>query len=104
MAKILKRLTDETGDHLEWGFWCPGCRMLHSYVTQRRSPKDIGPVWQWNGSEDKPTFTPSLLCWGSRPEQRCHIFVTNGKIQFLSDCHHDLKGQTVDMVDFDTLS
>jgi thiol-disulfide isomerase/thioredoxin len=104
MPVILRRLVDESGDHISWGFWCPGCRMLHCYATQRRNPKDIGPVWEWNGSEDKPTFTPSLLNWGSRPEQRCHLFVTDGKICYCGDCHHDLKGQTVDMVDFDTLS
>ena len=28
----------------------------------------------------------------------CHSFVTDGRIQFLADCTHELAGQTVDMV------
>jgi hypothetical protein len=27
--------------------------------------------------------------------ERCHVFITNGQIQFLDDCTHALKGQTV---------
>lgn len=38
-----------------------------------------------------------------QPKHVCHSFVTDGKIQFLSDCTHDLAGQTVDMVDIDTM-
>ena len=29
----------------------------------------------------------------------CHTFVTDGRIQFLSDCTHALAGQTVDLPD-----
>jgi hypothetical protein len=28
---------------------------------------------------------------------RCHIFVRDGKIQFLNDCTHELAGKTVPM-------
>jgi hypothetical protein len=104
MPLLLERITDQTGYHVEYAFWCPGCKINHSYVVQRKDPKDVGPVWQWNGSLEKPTFSPSLLVWGSRPEQRCHLFVTDGKIQFLGDCAHDLKNQTVPLLDYDTLS
>jgi len=31
----------------------------------------------------------------------CHSFVTDGRIQFLTDCTHALAGQTVDIPDFD---
>ena len=31
--------------------------------------------------------------------KRCHSFVTDGRIQFLSDCTHALAGQTVDLPD-----
>lgn len=30
----------------------------------------------------------------------CHSHVKNGKIQFLGDCTHELKGQTVDLPDW----
>jgi len=29
--------------------------------------------------------------------KRCHSFVTDGRIQFLSDCTHEMAGQTVDL-------
>ena len=31
----------------------------------------------------------------------CHSFVTDGKIQFLSDCTHGLAGQTVELSEID---
>jgi len=34
-----------------------------------------------------------------RTERICHSFITDGKIQFLSDCTHHLAGQTVDLND-----
>lgn len=70
-------------------FFCPGCGYGHPYEV---------PRWDWNGSMTKPTFTPSLLVNSHSPKDRCHLFVTDGKIQYCSDCHHKLAGQTVDMV------
>jgi len=73
-------------------FFCPGCKYGHPFAV---------PRWTWNGSFDKPTFTPSLLCNASHPKSRCHSVVTDGKIQFCSDCWHSLAGQTVDLPDWD---
>lgn len=53
-----------------------------------------------NGSMDKPTFRPSLLC-NAGSQAVCHSFVTDGRIEFLSDCHHALAGQTVDLPDWE---
>jgi hypothetical protein len=98
-------------------FWCPGCDEVHQITT---SPGG----WGWNGSLDKPTFTPSVLvtsghyAQGSRSQATgechcnfeartgqttnfkcgvCHSFVTDGRIQFLGDCTHALANQTVDL-------
>jgi hypothetical protein len=80
---------------IQAGFICPGCRHGHSVTVK-------GPnAWGWNGDLEKPTFTPSILVWASRPEWRCHSFVTDGKIQFLGDCFHDLKNTTVDIPEYD---
>lgn len=73
---------------------CPGCKNLHPLNT---NPNNGQPVWVFNGDVNKPTFTPSLLCNASFPESRCHSFIANGQIQFLSDCHHELAGLTVDL-------
>ena len=42
--------------------WCPGCEMAHrpQIVGEDGSVPD-GPVWEWDGNLDAPTFSPSLL-------------------------------------------
>lgn len=75
-------------------FWCPGCEYLHRFVIAR---DHSGPVWVVTGAGDDLTFSPSLLINGSDPKTRCHSFVRGGRIQFLGDCWHSLKGQTIDV-------
>lgn len=94
------------------GFWCPGCDGAHVVVVE-------GPnAWSFNGSLDRPTFSPSVLvrsghhvpgasgdCWCTYEARTgrsspfscsvCHSFVRDGQIQFLGDCTHALAGQTV---------
>jgi hypothetical protein len=105
-------------------FVCPGCKFAH----QVRVDPAFGSAWGFNGSGDAPTFTPSVLVRGGHyvngetpgncycdyskryPDKepisgkcfRCHSFVTDGRIQFLSDCTHALAGQTVDLPDWPT--
>lgn len=78
----------EDGSH---AFYCPGCEFYHRYDSR----------WTFNGNLDKPSFTPSLLNHypGVTDRQRCHMYVTDGKMIFLSDCTHDLAGHTVEMED-----
>lgn len=81
-------------------FHCPGCRYTHPFEIE--APNGTG--WNWNGSMDAPTFTPSLLVHGGGRDPRCHSFVTDGNIQFLSDCEHELAGKTVPLPDWDSLA
>ena len=81
-------------------FHCPGCGCGHPFEVN--APDDKG--WTWNGSMDKPTFTPSLLVNGFDEKRRCHSFVTDGKIQFLNDCFHSLREQTVEIPNWDFLA
>ncbi len=76
---------------------CPGCNCAHPFEVD--VPGSAG--WTWNGSLDKPTFAPSLLCNKDTPESRCHSFVADGKMQFLNDCHHALAGQTVELPEWE---
>ena len=72
--------------------FCPGCQCGHGWTTG----------WTFNGDLDKPTISPSLLVnWhnGTAPV-RCHSFIRDGMIQFLSDCTHALVGQTVALEPF----
>lgn len=59
------------------------------------------PVWGWNEDVYNPTFTPSILTrlpWGEERKEICnHVFVRNGKIQYLGDCSHEYAGKTIDL-------
>lgn len=56
---------------------------------------------------DRSGYKQGDGCWcdynAEHPEdadvhcQRCHTFITDGKVQFLSDCTHALAGQTLDL-------
>lgn len=78
-------------------FNCEGCGIEHVIWTG----KSGYPVWQFNGDVVKPTFSPSHLCeyeWGEeRKKVRCHSFIKNGVIEYLSDCTHSLAGHNVKM-------
>ncbi len=76
-------------------FWCPGCECGHWFKTS--APE---PTWTWNGSMENPTVQPSIRTQG---KIMCHVYLTDGRIQFLGDCGHALAGKTVPMVDWDTL-
>ena len=86
-------------------FYCHGCKINHTY-----SIDDNG--WHFNGDIENPSFTPSLLNQtpilsneiidGKIVEKmkminRCHLFVTNGKIHYCSDCDHEFAGKTMPM-------
>jgi len=111
MAKMIKL----DGVPFHHAFQCPGCGSLHG----------INDRWTWNGDTERPTITPSILVRGTKITEKgwaeidawrasgnpkreepfdstptvCHSFVTDGQIQFLNDCTHDLAGQTVPLAD-----
>lgn len=71
-------------------FECPGCKCNHSFRV---------PPWGFNGDLNKPTVEGSVLVtWPHKGgTDICHSFVKDGMIQFLDDCTHELKGQTVEL-------
>jgi hypothetical protein len=81
-------------------FDCPGCGEKHAIPVT--GPK----VWGFNGDDERPTFTPSILvrgvkgAWGPVFDPTptvCHSFVKDGRIRFLDDCTHALAGKEVDL-------
>lgn len=71
-----------------WMF-CPGCDDAHAVPV-------TGPnAWTFNGNVERPTLAPSLLC--RIGDRVCHSFVRDGRWEFLGDCTHALRGQTVAM-------
>jgi hypothetical protein len=81
-------------------FHCPGCGYGHC-VTVHGHLNPQGASWDWNSSMDKPTFMPSILVNASFPSSRCHSNVKDGNIIFCADCFHSMKGQTVEIPDWD---
>lgn len=67
-----------------WLVWCSMCRTHHPYDSGR---------WTFNGDYDNPTFRESMLV--KREGYVCHSYVTDGMIQYLPDCTHELKGKTI---------
>ncbi len=89
--RLVAKLLEVSGRGGTLAFVCPGCSELHQH-TVRGLPDYDGPVWDWNGSLELPTLKPSLLVTG---EKTCHSYLTEGTLQFLSDCTHELRNQTV---------
>lgn len=89
---VIEPLNTPSGKLGAYMFWCPGCVTHHSYDVSR---------WTFNGNFEKPTFSPSLLINQHDPKTRCHLFVREGKIEYCSDCHHELAGKTIDMEPMD---
>lgn len=90
--------------HKEIGFHCPGCGCKHWVPTAGEKK------WSFNGDVSRPTISPSIVVWSEEfrdpddasfviPATRCHLFVKEGRLEFLHDCTHHLKDQTVDMVE-----
>jgi len=77
----------------QYYFKCPGCHMIHS----------VGKSWEFNGDFGSPSFSPSILVTGI-PGMRCHSYIKNGMIQFLDDCSHELKNQTIEVPDYENES
>jgi hypothetical protein len=74
--------------------WCPGCKCGHHYPTNQTG----GPSWDFNGNVQSPSFNPSMLIYiparGDRPQKSiCHYYLTNGVINYQSDCEHALAGR-----------
>lgn len=81
-----------------WRYWCPGCKWMHIIPTDPRGQPN-GHKWAFDGNLDAPTFQPSVHLVG-----RCHHFIRAGRIEYCGDSKHSLAGQTVDMIDLESIS
>jgi hypothetical protein len=87
-----------------YAHWCPACKTSHIFYVD--TPTHRGARWTFNGDVNNPTFSPSMnISVGPYPDDdeeagridRCHYFLTQAKLQYLSDYTHELAGQTVDL-------
>jgi len=106
MSKLVK-LNREYWPNGGYGHWCPGCGYGHEINVE---PDRRGVKWLFDGNVSKPTFSPSINLKVNTPDMGkhyqsdypsrvCHYFIRQGMIQFLGDCTHSLKGQTVELPD-----
>lgn len=82
---------------LKKAFYCPACQTEH-LITVKAPRNYQEPVWNWNHKEELVTITPSLV-FESPTGKRCHSFITLGRIHYMSDSEHELRGSAVNMVE-----
>lgn len=88
---------------IRYSFFCPACKYPHSYLVG--GPPNTHPRWSFNGDMERPTFGPSLLMYSNKPGTGerlvdCHLFLTDGVIQFCGDNPHELNGKHVPLAEF----
>ncbi|MDR7034479.1 DUF6527 family protein [Mesorhizobium sp. BE184] len=65
--------TDDEGD-IWMSYSCPcGCGRLANLLVGKGVKPELSPSWNWNGSTDKPTLTPSVHHVG-----HWHGYLTDG--------------------------
>lgn len=69
--------------------------------VQIKGTRDGTGNWTWNGDTERPTLRPSILTTGGT--WKCHTWITDGKAIFLPDSTHEFSGQTLDLLDADSL-
>lgn len=85
----MNKIKDQTEGR--YSFYCPGCEHDHIYYVNSPHWYKDTEGWHFNGDLENPTFTPSLLnTWN---EGRCHLYVTNGVINYCNDCTHEYNGK-----------
>jgi hypothetical protein len=97
MAKVkhVKYEHDGIVHHEQYHYFCKGCGYIHAVGL-----KENGGNHTFNGDLNKPTFEPSLL-QNFSPDRICHSFIRSGMIEYLGDCWHALKGQTIELPDIE---
>lgn len=93
-GRFLRRTTDSK-KRPSVAFYCPGCKCSHMVCVEPVFGVD-GPVWELTNGKTGPTIRPSVRVSDGQGTE-CHLFVTDGSIQYLNDCRHQLAGKTVPM-------
>lgn len=76
----------------------PGPTGLLTLPVILKGTRDGTNCWSWNGCTEAPTLRPSVRTEGCNKvggKFLCHSWINDGHVQFLDDCSHELKNQTV---------
>lgn len=78
-------------------YYCPGCKYEHSVPVN--TTQHVKGSWLWNGDVDKPTLTPSVRHYYTKPKggevTTCHYHLREGVLDYCGDSQHVLKGQKI---------
>ena len=85
----------EDATHLTLNMPSPTGKLTLPVITSGSRKDTVS--WTWNGDTEKPTLRPSILT--NSHLFRCHSFVNDGCVQFLSDCSHEKANTTVELLD-----
>lgn len=79
----------------------PGPTGLLTLPIILRGTRDGTNCWSWNGDIESPTIRPSVKTEGSNENGKfiCHSWINDGHVQFLDDCSHELRNQTIPLND-----
>lgn len=91
MAKAILRFANTPNKEIV--YWCEGCGGIHSVPADR---------WNFNGNCDKPTLSPSVRHFYTKPKTNeqvttCHYHVQDGVMKYCGDCAHKLSGQNCEL-------
>ena len=103
MKLALREFKFDDKDIVACFVYCPACERSHRFIVVNEA--DQNHVWQFSGTEDLPTFTPSILVDSGPmrpgdPNHICHSYLTAGVWEFLNDSTHAMADQKIPMVDF----
>lgn len=128
MAKVKSIGNNEFGQK---AIWCEGCKEMHvlntikvgdapcwgfnnDYEKPTFTPSLLVRSGHYVPGESERIAAGKGSCWceyqKAHPEITdapkcgvCHTFITDGNIQYLPDCTHELAGQTVPLKDLENL-
>lgn len=82
----------------------PGPTGILTLPVILKGTRDGTNCWTWNGDIEAPTLRPSVLTQGHNKdgEFRCHSWINDGHAQFLDDCSHEMRNQTVALNNVET--
>ena len=98
-----KRCPIEEATHVRLHLPGPISNRLIPFILKGNREDYEEIVWTWNGDTERPTLRPSVRTRTRRGGEEivCHTWINDGQAIFHNDCTHELKGQTLDLLDAD---
>lgn len=90
MPDVVRPINNQDGQLSGYEYWCFSCRQTHWIPTEEASGHKL---WSFNRNMTHPTFGPSIKITAPPSKYCCHHHVTDGRIEYCGDCHHNFSGR-----------